>query len=144
MHSGLASPRLHGVLRSPTFTITHPAIHYRLNAQNVTIRLVIDGYFMVSFQNLLFGGIELKNVDTDGQFVWKTQAGDLGRYIGHRAYIEIIDQGDGFAALDEIRFSDGAGAARSAQPLGCRRFGRCRRDGREPGRILRHDLDAQS
>jgi hypothetical protein len=107
MHSGLSSPRLHGVLRSPTFTITHPAIHYRLNARNVTIRLVIDGYFMATFQNLLFDGIELKNVDTDGQFVWKTQAGDLERYLGHRAHIEIIDQGDGFAAVDQIRFSDG-------------------------------------
>lgn len=107
MHSGLSSNRLHGVLRSPTFTIAHPAIHYRLNAKNVTIRLVIDGYFMVMYHGLLFGGIEMKDVDTGGQFVWKTQGGDLSRYVGHSAYIEIIDQGDGFAAVDEIRFSDG-------------------------------------
>jgi hypothetical protein len=107
MHSGLSSNRLHGVLRSPTFTITHPTIHYRLNAKNATVRLVIDGYFMVRFHGLLFGGIEMKDVDTGGQFVWKTQAGDLRRYVGHSAHIEIIDQGDGFAAVDEIRFSDG-------------------------------------
>ncbi len=107
MHGGLTSPRLHGVLRSPTFTLNHPAIHYRLNAKNVTIRLIIDGYFMFPFNGLLFGGFELKNIDTEGRFVWKTQAGDLRRYMGHRAYIEIIDRGDGFAAVDEIRFSHG-------------------------------------
>lgn len=108
MHGGLTSPRLHGVLRSPTFTLNHPAIHYRLNAKNVTIRLIIDGYFMFPFNGLLFGGFELKNIDTEGRFVWKTQAGDLRRYRGHRAYIEIIDRGDGFAAVDQIRFSHGS------------------------------------
>lgn len=107
MHGGLTSPKLHGVLRSPTFTLDHPAIHYRLNAKNVTIRLIIDGYFMFPFNGLLFGGFELKDVDTGGQFVWKTQAGDVRRYMGHRAYIEIIDRGDGFAAVDQIRFSHG-------------------------------------
>jgi hypothetical protein len=107
MHGGLTSPKLHGVLRSPTFTLDHPAIHYRLNAKNVTIRLIIDGYFMFPFNGLLFGGFELKNIDTEGRFVWKTQANDLRRYMGHRAYIEIIDRGDGFAAVDQIRFSHG-------------------------------------
>ncbi len=119
VHGGLASSRLHGVLRSPTFTITHPAIHYRLNAKNVTIRLVIDGYFMVMFHGLLFGGVELKNVDTEGRFAWKTQGGDLSHYIGHRAHLEIIDQGDGFAALDEIRFSDGPVPRDAPSRLAC-------------------------
>ena len=120
MHGGLTSPKLHGVLRSPTFTLNHPAIHYRLNARNVTIRLIVDGYFMFPFNGLLFGGFERKDIDTEGQFVWKTQAGDLRRYMGHRAYIEIIDRGDGFAAVDEIRFSEGPAPTDPPSHLGHR------------------------
>ena len=106
-HSGRRSNRLQGVLRSKTFTLNHNRILYRLNAKGASIRLIIDGYFMDVFNGLLFRGVSLKNVDTGGVFKWQVQAGDVGRYIGHRAHIEIIDHGDGFAAIDEIRFSNG-------------------------------------
>ncbi len=106
-HSGLASPKLHGVLRSPTFTITHPNIHYRLLASGVQIRLIIDGYFMDVFSALLFRGVTLNNVDTAGEFRWQTQSGDLRNYIGRTAHIEILDHGDGYVALDQVRLSAG-------------------------------------
>ncbi len=106
-HSGLTLTRLRGVLRSPTFTLTHPQIHYRLCAKDVQVRLVIDGYFMTIFHSLLFNGVALSQVDTGGQFRWQTQGGDLQNYLGHRAYIEIVDHGDGWAAVDEIRFAHG-------------------------------------
>ena len=105
VHSGLISPKLRGVLRSPTFTITSPRIHYRLNGKGGQIRLIIDGFVMNIYNGLLFGDMSF-GVDTKGQWVWRTQGGDLGRYVGHRAHIELIDDGDGFIAVDEIRFGE--------------------------------------
>jgi hypothetical protein len=46
-HSGFRSPRLRGVLRSPTFTLTKPRVHYRLASTGATIRLIIDGFFVI-------------------------------------------------------------------------------------------------
>ncbi len=108
-HSGLTSPRLRGALRSPTFTITEPRIHYRIKGHNTQIRLIIDGYVMDVYNGLLFGDVSFR-IDTKGQWVWRTQGGDLGKYIGHRAHIEILDDGDGYIAIDEIRFGGNAPA----------------------------------
>jgi hypothetical protein len=109
-HSALGGSRLRGALRSPTFTITHPRIHYRLaTTATARVRLVIEGYFMNEFQQLLFNNT-LVDVDTGGRFIWSEQAGDLRKYIGHRAYIECIDHGDGYIAVDQIRFSNEAAA----------------------------------
>jgi len=104
-HSGLLSQRMQGVLRSPTFTIKNRNILYRLAGVNAQVRLIVDGYFMDVFNGLLFRGFSFK-LNTDGEFRWHTQSQDVGRYIGHRAHIEIIDHGGGFVAVDEIRFSD--------------------------------------
>jgi hypothetical protein len=120
MHSGLTSGRLRGVLRSPTFTITHPQIHYRLDTQGAQIRLIIDGYFMDVFNGLLFRGVTMNKIETGGQFAWQTQAGDIRNHIGRTAHIEIADQGDGFVALDEIRFSDGTAPIDPPHPLSLR------------------------
>jgi hypothetical protein len=106
VHSGKLHPRLRGVLRSPTFTITHPQILYRIAGQNGRVRLVIDGYQMMDFNGLLFGGTTF-DVKTDGQWVWHRQAGDLHNYLGQRAYIELIDDGDGWIACESIWFTNG-------------------------------------
>ncbi len=68
--------------------------------------MTIDGFFANQFHALLFAQTIL-NVDTHGELVWQQQAGDIGKYIGHRAYIEIEDAGDGYIAVDEIRFAGG-------------------------------------
>ena len=115
-HSGMLSGRHQGVLRSPTFTITHPHIIYRVAGENAQVRLILDSYFMDTYNGLLFGDFAFK-VDTKGSFVWRRQAGDLGRYIGHRAHIEILDHGDGWVAVDEIRFSDGPTPSLQDNPL---------------------------
>ncbi|HEX4794505.1 MAG TPA: DUF1549 and DUF1553 domain-containing protein [Humisphaera sp.] len=94
-----------GVLRSPTFTLTRPQILYHLAGQHAQIRLIIDGYMMDQFSALLFAGAAF-SVDTKGQFIWHRQAQDVGRYLGHRAHIEIIDDGDGWVCVDQIRFAD--------------------------------------
>jgi len=103
-HSGLLANRLTGVLRSPSFTITQPNILYRVAGKNAEVRLIIDGYRMNIFNALLFGGIAFK-VNSD-EFIWHRQAGDVSKFIGHRAYIEVVDDGDGWVAIDEVRFAD--------------------------------------
>jgi len=105
-HSGLLAGRLQGVLRSPTFTLTHKNIYYHIAGKDAKVRLIVDGYFMHEFSALLFRGFSF-DVQTGGKFVWQRQAEDVQRYLGHRAYIEIIDPGDGFVAVNEIRLSDG-------------------------------------
>ena len=106
VHSGRYGTRLQGVLRSPTFVLNHKRVHYKLNGKDTRIRLIVDGYTMDEFNALLFVDAEKKDVDTGGQSIWISQAKDIYHYVGHRAHIEIIDHGDGFAALEEIRFSD--------------------------------------
>ncbi len=105
-HSGELHSRLRGVLRSPTFTITQPQILYRVAGKNARIRLVIDGYQMMDFSGLLFGGTTFE-VNTDGKWAWHREGGDLQNHLGRRAYIELIDDGDGWIACDEIRFTNG-------------------------------------
>ena len=108
--SGKFGNRFCGVIRSPTFELTHSNIHYRIRGENVTIRLIIDGYVMDSFNALLFKGctLELKKSDA---FAWHSQSGDIKNHLGSRAHIEVIDHGDGYFQLDEIRFSNGKAPA---------------------------------
>lgn len=99
------SKKLHGVLRSPTFELQSNEIWYRIKGNNVKIRLIIDGFVMDVYNGLLFSGAAI-NVNTKDQFQWVRQAGDIRRYKGHRAHIEIIDQGGGYAVVDKVIFSD--------------------------------------
>ncbi len=105
-HSGRTASRLQGVLRSPTFTLTHPNIFYRISGTGAQVRVIVDGYFMDVFNALLFKGFAF-DVSTEGEFVWRRQAQDLGRYVGHRVHLEIIDHDDGSVAVDEVRLSNG-------------------------------------
>lgn len=107
-HSGRLSNRLRGTLRSPTFDFDHTNIYYRMRGGDVAARLILDGYYMFDFNGLLFGGfrLDLKN-DAANDVRWHHQAGDIRRYTGHKAYVQIDDQGDGFAVLDEVWTSNG-------------------------------------
>ncbi len=102
-HSGQLAGKLQGVLRSPTFTITGNRMFYRMAGRGGRIRLIIDGYYMNEFSGLLFGDMKF-DVNTDGRYVWRSQY--VGKYLGHKAYIELIDDGDGFVAVDEIRIGN--------------------------------------
>lgn len=101
-HSGRYGDRLPGSLRSATFTIEKPFIHYRTAGQKAKIRLIVDGYAMDPFTQLLFEGFTFA-VDSD-EMAWRTQ--NASRYLGHRAHIELIDAGEGYVAVDQIHFSD--------------------------------------
>jgi hypothetical protein len=92
------------VLRSPTFTLSKPTLLYRIAGKGVTVRLIIEGYLMDEFSGLLFGGAKF-DVNNE-RWHWQRQAGDVSRYQGHRCHIEIMDEGGGWVAVDEIRLAD--------------------------------------
>ncbi|MFN0055487.1 MAG: PSD1 and planctomycete cytochrome C domain-containing protein [Planctomycetales bacterium] len=102
-HSGHLSLRLEGVLRSRTFSIDRPFIHYRAAGRGTAIHLIVDS--LQYLQNPIYGGLKLP-LDKPDSFQWKTQ--EVGKWIGHNAYIELMDTGDGFLAIDRIVFSDSA------------------------------------
>ncbi len=105
-HSGLISGKLRGVLRSPTFEITTPRIFYRLHGTGGQVRLIVDGLLLI--QDPIYGG--LKFGPGSQQPHWHEQ--DVSKWIGHRAYVEVVDDDDGFIALEQIVFSDTTPAAR--------------------------------
>ncbi len=106
LHSGVIAAKLEGSIRSPLFTLTHKNIHLHVKGTGVTVRLIIEGYYMDEFNALLFRGFkqDIKDVST---FSWRTLGSDVGRYVGHRGYIEVIDHGGGSIAIDQVRQSDG-------------------------------------
>ena len=63
------------------------------------VRLVIDGYYLDDRNPLLFENF-LQQVDHPGE--WRTHAWDAKRYAGEQAYLEVIDDGDGFIAVDWV------------------------------------------
>ena len=104
-HSGLIGSRLQGVLRSPLFTLTHNNIHVRAAGQSGKVRLVIQGYQLVEDNGLLFQGT-LLNINHGDRYQWFNMTNGLSKFVGYQAYFEFIDEGDGWLAVDEIRFSN--------------------------------------
>jgi len=114
LRSGTVSSRVlsrqqQGILRSPTFEIPARQIHVLARATaGVRMNVIIDNYQMTPFSALLFKGtlIDGKQTKTGGKWKWLSFGGDLRKYVGHRAYLEFIDDGDGYIEIDQIRFSD--------------------------------------
>jgi hypothetical protein len=99
-HSGLVSPRLQGVLRSPTFVIGKKKVLYHGFGRGTRVNLIIDGYQLI--RDPIYGGltVHLKGDEP----AWYVQ--DVSMWLGHRAYVEVLDTGDGVAALDRILCAD--------------------------------------
>ena len=101
-HTGLMSNRLRGTLRSPTFEITAPAIHYLIAGDGgAKFNLIIDNFQRI--RSPIYGGLTFPAQPAD-KLVWRRQ--DVKKWIGHRAYIELIDDGDGWGALAAVVQSD--------------------------------------
>jgi hypothetical protein len=114
-HSGLGSDRLSGVLRSPTFVIQSRYVHYRAAGRGGRLSVVVDGYEKI--RDPIYGGLT-RRVDHGDELRVITQ--DLEMWRGHAAYLEIadgaivdfggatsqVDDGRGYIAVAEIRFSD--------------------------------------
>jgi uncharacterized coiled-coil protein SlyX len=95
-------PALRGVIRSKTFLIPESGeLHYRIAGKNARVRVIVDGYRMDTFNALIFKGLafDVKNE----AWHWHHQRGDLKKYVGQRAHLELIDDGDGWIAFDEVR-----------------------------------------
>ena len=113
--SATLSRELRGELSSPTFELSHPEILIRVAGEGCRVRLVIDGYLMNEFSELLFSGARQK-IDTQGEDRWIRLAGDVHRYKGHRAHLEFLDEGDGWFAVKEVRFANTPGASPGPEP----------------------------
>ncbi|MEN8714922.1 MAG: DUF1549 domain-containing protein, partial [Verrucomicrobiales bacterium] len=87
MDSGLLGKRQVGILRSPTFTIESDFIHILTKSEKSHVRIIVDNYQMGRFNALLFRGMHHDNLDTKGAFEWKSLAGNLKKYVGHKAYL---------------------------------------------------------
>lgn len=113
--SAVLSPKLRGVLQSPTFELTHPEILVLVAGQGSRLRLVIDGYVMNEFSELLFRGAK-QPIETGGEFRWIRLTEDVHRYQGHRCHLEFLDEGDGWFAVREVRFVAQPGDSPPAGP----------------------------
>jgi Protein of unknown function (DUF1553)/Protein of unknown function (DUF1549)/Planctomycete cytochrome C len=109
-HSGILSTTLQGTLRSPTFTITQKQIHYLIAGKQARVRLVLNGLQLI--QEPIYGRLAF-SVDNDA-LEWRSQ--NVSMWIGQRAFIEILDDGRGYAALAAVLFSDDGPPALSAAP----------------------------
>jgi hypothetical protein len=99
-HSGTLSTTLAGTLRSPTFTITQKHIHMLLAGRQARVRLVLNGLQLI--QDPIYGRLAF-TVDND-TLHWRSL--DLSMWLGQRAYVEMLDDGPGYAALAAVAFSD--------------------------------------
>ncbi len=106
LHSGVLAGNLRGVARSPTFTVANKQIHIHARGHKARVRVVVDGFLIDEVSDLLFAGLIAQVKDKD-RFQWITLAGDLQNYLGHRAYIVLVDDDDGFVEVDRIVASDG-------------------------------------
>ncbi|MFM7051703.1 MAG: PSD1 and planctomycete cytochrome C domain-containing protein, partial [Planctomycetota bacterium] len=121
-----------GSARSPAFTIAKRYLHVRLRGHDAWIRNIIDNYWLDDQNALLFegmrrrlGGIDAAQAARDPrEFEWRAETFDLSRFLGERAYIELIDDGAGWIEVDAIVASDSpappAGAWDSDVPLALR------------------------
>ena len=75
---------VHGVLRSPTFTINKDRILVRAAGNEATLRIVIDNFQLI--QDPIYGGLEKQLLAED----WKGFEMDVSMWKGHKAYIEIM------------------------------------------------------
>jgi len=114
-HSGRVSDRLQGTIRSRAFTIEHPFVHLLASGKGGRINLVIDGFEKIRAP--IYGGLVI-DLDSSKDAKWYKM--DVAMWRGHRAYVELSDgstvdytgprsrytNGDGYLAVDEIRFSD--------------------------------------
>jgi len=114
-HSGMLSGKLHGTLQSPEFTLRHPQIWLKVSGKG-TARVVINGYMMQRYKDLLFAGTEMKFDVPAGEFRWVALDRDVKTYLGHTAYLEIEDDSDALVVVDEIRFADKPPPKGSAGP----------------------------
>ena len=117
-HSGLIAPRLRGAAPLEDFHDheTLYSVSRRAAGRNGSasrpykagqLNVIVDGFQII--RDPLWGQLSL-NVQNDAPAAWYTQ--NVSKLIGSQAYLEIVDEDDGWIAVDSIRFSDDAPSAR--------------------------------
>ncbi len=112
VHSGRIADRLPGIFRSPTFVIPRKKIAYQIAASNARVRLVIDSLELI--RDPIYGQLEFR-VNHGVLPRWYVQ--DVAMWVGHKAYIEIVDDGPGSFGLERVVFTDGGPAMDAVNPL---------------------------
>ncbi len=111
-HTGALSPRLQGTLRSRTFRIEQPRILLTMAGSGVTVNLIIDNFQRIRYP--IYGGLTFTTKAPAGDDQARTYVIEVGQWVGHRAYLEVLDFGGGWTALEQVRF--GAGPTPPAAP----------------------------
>jgi len=101
LHSGRLSRRLQGAVRSRSFVISHPRLWCQVLGQGTRIRLVIDQFQQIRYP--IYGGLEFA-INSPESWHWHAQ--DVSKWVGHSAYLEVLDEGEGFAALAAVVAAD--------------------------------------
>lgn len=100
-NSGAISAHLQGEMRSHTFTISKKRLLFHAAGEGVTVNLVIDGFHRIQYP--IYGGLTVPIKSSKP--TWYAMETD--KWVGHHAYIEVLDHGDGSAAIDRILFTNG-------------------------------------
>ncbi|WP_168219115.1 PSD1 and planctomycete cytochrome C domain-containing protein [Limnoglobus roseus] len=100
-HSGRESANLTGALRSPTFKIDSKYLSVRVAGKKAQLRLILNNLQLI--QDPIYGGLK-RTIDHGDRFLWATF--DLSMWPGQAAYLELLDDGPGYAAIKEVRFAD--------------------------------------
>ena len=113
--SGRFGKKFRGILRTPTFQLNDDTIHFRVRGENFRIRVVVENFRMDDYNPLLFKGVQIRQKSVPG-FTWLTMRGDLKLQLGHRAFIEFLDEGDGWIDVEQVVFGRERGPG-SSRPL---------------------------
>jgi hypothetical protein len=100
-NSGRESRKLSGELRSPTFTIDKQFLAIRVAGRDGRARLILNGLQLI--QAPIYGGLAT-HVNHGEEFHWVVF--DLGMWKGQKAYLELLDDGNGYIAIKEAWFAD--------------------------------------
>ncbi|MBI5761851.1 MAG: PSD1 domain-containing protein, partial [Planctomycetales bacterium] len=96
---------LHGTLRSPTFTIRSKGLWFRMAGAGAKLNLIVDGFQLI--RNPIYGGLTISpnTAENGSQPQWFRM--EVSKWVGHNAYIELLDDGPGTVAIEAVVFSDG-------------------------------------
>ncbi len=114
-HSGLVADGFEGVIRSRAFTITSRFVNVLAMGRGGRVSVVVDNFEKI--REPIYGSLT-RGVDHGDSWRWVSL--DVGMWKGELAYLELADgavadftgatttitDGQGYLAVDEIRFSD--------------------------------------
>lgn len=112
-NSGVLGRRYEGALRSRSFVIESDYVIYRVRGEDARIRVIVDSFQLDVFNALLFEDFTF-GVRSPEEFTWRAHR--IGKYRGHRAHIELLDEGEGWIEVDSIVFADSPDVVPVADP----------------------------